>query len=400
MVFDCVIVGGGASGMLCAISATLRGKKVIILEHKDRVLKKVLVTGNGRCNFTNKNATAKNYTSSKENFVNYLFEKYPASKVIDFFEDMGVLATAGKNGKMYPMSLQASSIVDAIRNYANFLNIAIKLETEVNKIEKVKDYFLINGIQTKNIVIASGGYSFKELGSDGSGYELAKSLGHSITELTPILVQLRTDKEYIKGLEGIRLDVKLSAYYKNDMIREEVGELLFTPYGISGPTVFNMSYLIPKYSYDILFKVDFIPDIEKEKLKSILYNRRDKFGYLEATEFFNTILPKKLGQFLLKKVGIEKLNISISTIDDKILEKLVEIIKGYEIKCYDTMGFKQAQVTAGGVDTRQVDEKTFMSKLVKNVYFCGEVLDVYGECGGYNLQYAFASGMLVGESVD
>lgn len=400
MVFDCVIVGGGASGMLCAISATLRGKRVTILEHKDRVLKKVLVTGNGRCNFTNKNATAKNYTSSKENFVNYLFEKYPASKVIDFFEDMGVLATAGKNGKMYPMSLQASSIVDAIRNYANFLNIAIKLETEVNKIEKVKDYFLINGIQTKNIVIASGGYSFKELGSDGSGYELAKSLGHSITELTPILVQLRTDKEYIKGLEGIRLDVKLSAYYKNDMIREEVGELLFTPYGISGPTVFNMSYLIPKYSYDILFKVDFIPDIEKEKLKSILYNRRDKFGYLEATEFFNTILPKKLGQFLLKKVGIEKLNINISTIDDKILEKLVEIIKGYEIKCYDTMGFKQAQVTAGGVDTRQVDEKTFMSKLVKNVYFCGEVLDVYGECGGYNLQYAFASGMLVGENID
>lgn len=400
MVFDCVIVGGGASGMLCAISAILRGKRVIILEHKDRVLKKVLVTGNGRCNFTNKNATAKNYTSSKENFVNYLFEKYPASKVIDFFEDMGVLATAGKNGKMYPMSLQASSIVDAIRNYANFLNIAIKLETEVNKIEKVKDYFLINGIQTKNIVIATGGYSFKELGSDGSGYELAKSLGHSITELTPILVQLRTDKEYIKGLEGIRLDVKLSAYYKNDMIREELGELLFTPYGISGPTVFNMSYLIPKYSYDILFKVDFIPDIEKEKLKSILYNRRDKFGYLEATEFFNTILPKKLGQFLLKKVGIEKLNINISTIDDKILEKLVEIIKGYEIKCYDTMGFKQAQVTAGGVDTRQVDEKTFMSKLVKNVYFCGEVLDVYGECGGYNLQYAFASGMLVGESID
>lgn len=400
MVFDCVIVGGGASGMLCAISATLRGKRAIILEHKDRVLKKVLVTGNGRCNFTNKNATAKNYTSSKENFVNYLFEKYPASKVIDFFEDMGVLATAGKNGKMYPMSLQASSIVDAIRNYANFLNIAIKLETEVNKIEKVKDYFLINGIQTKNIVIATGGYSFKELGSDGSGYELAKSLGHSITELTPILVQLRTDKEYIKGLEGIRLDVKLSAYYKNDMIREEVGELLFTPYGISGPTVFNMSYLIPKYSYDILFKVDFIPDIEKEKLKSLLYNRRDKFGYLEAAEFFNTILPKKLGQFLLKKVGIEKLNINISTIDDKILEKLVEIIKGYEIKCYDTMGFKQAQVTAGGVDTRQVDEKTFMSKLVKNVYFCGEVLDVYGECGGYNLQYAFASGMLVGESID
>ena len=320
--------------------------------------------------------------------------------MIDFFEDMGVLATTGKNGKMYPMSLQASSIVDAIRNYANFLNIAIKLETEVNKIEKVKDYFLINGIQAKNIVIATGGYSFKELGSDGSGYELAKSLGHSITGLTPILVQLRTDKEYIKGLEGIRLDVKLSAYYKNDMIREEVGELLFTPYGISGPTVFNMSYLIPKYSYDILFKVDFIPDIEKEKLKSILYNRRDKFGYLEATEFFNTILPKKLGQFLLKKVGIEKLNINISTIDDEILEKLVEIIKGYEIKCYDTMGFKQAQVTAGGVDTRQVDEKTFMSKLVKNVYFCGEVLDVYGECGGYNLQYAFASGMLVGESID
>lgn len=400
MVFDYAIIGAGASGMLCAITATLKGKRVIVFEHKDRILKKVLTTGNGRCNFTNKNANPNNYTSNEKDFVDYLFEKYPVSKVVDFFSSMGILATELKNGKMYPNSLQASSIVDAIRNYASFLNIPIKLDTDVSDINIEKGIFNICNIKAKKLVIATGGYSYKELGSDGSGYEIAKRFGHNITELSPILVQLKADKKYIKGLEGIRLDVKISMHKNGKLLKEDTGELLFTPYGISGPTVFNLSYLIPKYSFDVDFYVDFMPYIGLENLKEILYNRRNNLSHLEISDFLTSVLPKKLGQFLLKQSGIEKLNDMVYMIDDKAIEKLSENIKRYNIKCYDTMGFKQAQVTAGGVDTREVDSKTFMSKKVNNLYFCGEILDVYGECGGYNLQFAFASGMLVGENDD
>lgn len=400
MVFDYAIIGAGASGMLCAITATLKGKRVIVFEHKDRILKKVLATGNGRCNFTNINANPKNYTSNQKNFVDFLFEKYPASKVIDFFESIGVLAINLKNGRMYPNSRQASSIVDAIRNYADFLNIPVKLETDIKNVCKEKGLFDIEGIKAKKLVIATGGYSYKELGSDGSGYEIAKKFGHNITELNPVLVQLKADKKYIKGLEGIRLDVKISMNKNGNVIKEEEGELLFTPYGISGPTVFNLSYFIPEYSFDVDFYVDFIPDISLENLKKILYNRREQLNGLEISNFLNSVLPKKLGHFLLKESGIEKLNELIYKIDDKTIDIILNKIKKYNIRCYDTMGFKQAQVTAGGVDTKEVDSRTFMSKKVNNLYFCGEVLDVYGECGGYNLQFAFASGMSVGENDD
>ncbi|WP_068268644.1 BaiN/RdsA family NAD(P)/FAD-dependent oxidoreductase [Caviibacter abscessus] len=400
MVFDFAIIGAGASGMLCAIKATLKGKRVIVFEHKDRILKKVLTTGNGRCNFTNLNANSKKYTSNQNNFVDYLFDKYPVSSVIDFFSTMGILAVEGKNGKIYPNSLQAASVVDAIRNYANFLNIPIKLDVDIKDIKNENGMFSIFDIKAKKLVLATGGFSYKELGSDGSGYEIAKKFGHSITKLSPILVQLKADKSYIKGLEGIRLDVRLSMYKNNKLLKEDIGELLFTPYGISGPTVFNLSYLIPKYGFEVDFYVDFMPNISLENLKEMLYNRRNQLNYLEIADFLTSVLPKKLGQFLLKQAGVEKLNEMVYMIDDKTLSNLSNIIKRYNIKCYDTMGFKQAQVTAGGVDTREIDNKTFMSKKVNNLYFCGEILDVYGECGGYNLQFAFASGMLVGENND
>lgn len=399
MVFDCIIIGAGASGTVCAIKAAMNHKKVLLLEHKDRILKKLLVTGNGRCNFTNVNATYKNYTGNNTKDIVNVLTSYGPDKIIQFFENMGIYPYTETNGKTYPRSLQAASMVDSIRLKLEVLGVDTKLGYEVKSVKKRDGVFCINNeFFAKSLVLATGGYSYPNLGSDGSGYEISKKLGHKITELTPILVQLKTEKEYIKGLEGIKVDCIVSAVYKNEIVRQEKGELLFTTYGISGPTIFNLTYLLPKYKFKMEYVVDFVPEISKKDLLPYLYKRKNMLKDLETTEFLNGFLPKKLGMFLLKKSGLEKLNILIRDIEDESIERLATLLKGYRIKANDTMGFNNAQVTAGGVDTNDVDT-TLESKKVENLYFTGEILDIYGECGGYNLQFAFATGLLVGDSI-
>lgn len=400
MVFDYIIIGAGASGVTAAISLAEKNKKVLLIEHKDRILKKLLVTGNGRCNFTNINAKSSNYYSENSNLVNELFSKYTSEDIIKFFEKIGILSVVLENGKVYPKSLQASSVVDMLKIYLEHKNVEVKLDFKIDKIVKKDNLFHIKDFKSKKLVIATGGNSYKQLGSDGSGYELAKKFGHSITELRPVLVQLKTEKEYVKGLEGIKQEVVLTCKIKDKVLREDKGELLFTSYGVSGPVIFNQSVLTAKYGFSLDFYIDFLPEYNYKELFDILKERKEKLAYLELTDYLNAIVNKKLGMFLLKKSGIDKLNKSVNSIDDKILNELVKNLKEYKFKAYDTSGFAQAQVTAGGVNTKEINEKTLESKLVKNLYFCGEILDVYGDCGGYNLQFAFASGLLIGDSYD
>lgn len=399
MVFDCIIIGAGASGSICAIKASVRGKKVLLLEHKDRILKKLLVTGNGRCNFTNVNATFLNYTANNMKLLEHIFKKYNPSKIIGFFHDLGIYSKVENNGKVYPRSFQAASMVDAIRLKLDALGVKIVTEYKIASISKKDNVFCVNNeYYAKKIVLSTGGLSYANLGSDGSGYTIAKKFKHSITKTFPILVQLKTEKDYVKGLEGIRQDVNLEIKYKGKKIRDEFGELLFTPYGISGPTIFNMSYLLPKYGFNLDLYVDFLPEIDEATLLNELKFRKENLANYEATEFLNGLVHKKLGMFLLKKCGIEKLNVAIYTIEEKIIEKLITNLKKYHIKCFDTMGYSNAQVTAGGLNSNEVSID-LESKKEKDLYFTGEILDVYGECGGYNLQFAFASGLLVGENI-
>lgn len=296
---------------------------------------------------------------------------------------------------MYPRSFQASSVVDVLRFELEKLNADILLNYEINDIYK-SNIFHIDKYMSKNLIIAVGGNSYNSF----NGYDIARKFGHRITKLTPILVQLKCDKQYIQGLEGIKQEVNLTAYNKGEIVRKEAGELLFTTYGISGSAVFNISPVIAQYGFDIEFKIDFLPEISEDKLIEMLFERRDKLSYLQISDFLVGFLHKKFSMFLLKKSGIDKLVGNVSDISDETIYILASNIKRYSVIAFDTMGFKNSQVTAGGVDTNQIDTKTYESKLVKNLYFCGEVLDVYGDCGGYNLQFAFASGLLVGEGND
>ena len=399
---EIAVIGGGASGLMAAITAKKSGKEVIILERKDRILKKVLITGNGRCNITNVNANISNYFGKNISSVENILNRFTPHDTMDFFNELGIVCNEENRGKVYPLSGQASSVVDALRFEAEKLGIKIETEFYVRKIEKDGFKFKIYSedkkkIEAGRVILAAGGQSYPELGSNGSGFELAKELGHSVTKLSPSIVQLKTEKYQVKGLQGIKTDVAVTAYGDNKKICTYNGELLFTDYGISGNVVFNISFVMPLYK-NVEFEIDFMEKFDYNELYEILKERKRILSHLTMENYFNGMINKKLGQFLSKVSGIEKLSKPVKDLNDSDIRKLCTVLKKYRVKILETTGFKNAQVTAGGVSLDEVNTETLESKIVKGLYFSGEVLDVYGECGGFNLQWAWASGYIAGEN--
>ena len=399
---EIAVIGGGASGLMAAITAKKSGKEVIILERKDRILKKVLITGNGRCNITNVNASISNYFGKNISSVENILNRFTPQDTMDFFNELGIVCNEENRGKVYPLSGQASSVVDALRFEAEKLGIKIETEFYVRKIEKDGFKFRIYSedkkkIEAGRVILAAGGQSYPELGSNGSGFELAKELGHSVTKLSPSIVQLKTEKNQVKGLQGIKTDVAVTAYGDNKKICTYDGELLFTDYGISGNVVFNISFVMPLYK-DVEFEIDFMEKFDYNELYEMLKERKRILSHLTMENYFNGMINKKLGQFLSKVSGIEKLSKPVKDLNDSDIRKLCTVLKKYRVKILETTGFKNAQVTAGGVSLDEVNTETLESKIVKGLYFSGEVLDVYGECGGFNLQWAWASGYIAGEN--
>ena len=399
---EIAVIGGGASGLMAAITAKKSGKEVIILERKDRILKKVLITGNGRCNITNVNANISNYFGKNISSVENILNRFTPQDTMDFFNELGIVCNEENRGKVYPLSGQASSVVDALRFEAEKLGIKIETEFYVRKIEKDGFKFRIYSedrkkIEAGRVIIAAGGQSYPELGSNGSGFELAKELGHSVTKLSPSIVQLKTEKNQVKGLQGIKTDVAVTAYGDNKKICTYDGELLFTDYGISGNVVFNISFVMPLYK-NVEFEIDFMEKFDYNEFYEMLKERKRILSHLTMENYFNGMINKKLGQFLSKVSGIEKLSKPVKDLNDSDIRKLCTVLKKYRVKILETTGFKNAQVTAGGVSLDEVNTETLESKIVKGLYFSGEVLDVYGECGGFNLQWAWASGHIAGEN--
>lgn len=399
---EIAVIGGGASGLMAAITAKKSGKEVVILERKDRILKKVLITGNGRCNITNVNANISNYFGKNISSVENILNRFTPQDTMDFFYGLGIVCNEENRGKVYPLSGQASSVVDALRFEAEKLGIKIETEFYVRKIEKDGFKFKIYSedrkkIEVGRVILAAGGQSYPELGSNGSGFELAKELGHSVTKLSPSIVQLKTEKNQVKGLQGIKTDVAVTAYGDNKKICTYDGELLFTDYGISGNVVFNISFVIPLYK-NVEFEIDFMEKFDYNELYEMLKERKKIMSHLTMENYFNGMINKKLGQFLSKVSGIEKLSKPVKDLSDSDIRKLCTVLKKYRVKILETTGFKNAQVTAGGVSLDEVNTETLESKIVKGLYFSGEVLDVYGECGGFNLQWAWASGYIAGEN--
>lgn len=400
-IIDIAVIGGGASGLACAIAAKHKADcTVTIFEGLDRVGKKILATGNGRCNLTNVNASPKHY-HTKNSFADYALNKHSAEDNIKFFSELSLFCVSDSQGRVYPAGNQASAVLDCLRFEVLNSGVSIVCGEHIDKIEKQNGFFIINSkYKAKNVVICTGGKSAPKQGSDGSGFTLAKSLGHKITRLSPALVQTNCDGNFFRSLKGIRQAAKAELIIDSKHIATETGEIQFTQNGLSGIAVMQLSSLIARSnSRNIIIKLDCAEKFDSDTIINTLLRFSKANPRQTLDNFLLGIVPKRLGEVILKQAGFKDLSHTVGGLSKKEIAVITEKLKNWEIKINSLQGFDVAQVTSGGVATDEVDSRTLMSKLVPCLYFAGEVLDVDGECGGYNLNWAWSSGRLVGEYI-
>ncbi len=401
---ELIIVGGGASGLMTSIVAARRGVDVTVLEHKDVVGKKILATGNGRCNYTNSYMDISCFRSDNIEFVEKVLNKFSYEETIDFFMDLGIYPKQIK-GYIYPNSLQASSIRDVLELEALHLGVKINSNIKVDHINRLNNHFIINTNQgdfkSRKLVLASGGLASSSLGSDGSGLDLARMLGHNLINPLPGLVQLKSRDNFFKILAGVRTDAYIEVYINDKLKTSERGELQFTKYGVSGIPILQVSRFASKAldeSKKVILKIDLLPEFDWKASMDLLESRISLNSYKSMEELFYGLLNNKLTLSILHRLNISK-DMDCSKLDKAGLIRLTNMIKIFDVKINETNTFDQAQVTVGGVDTRQVSSDTMGSKIVEDLYFTGEILDVDGTCGGYNLQWAWSSGYIAGSSL-
>lgn len=404
MKHDLIIVGGGASGIIAALSARDLGIDVAILESNDRIGKKLLTTGNGRCNITNKFITTERYYSENPAFFEPVLNAFKVEDTINFFSSLGLPLVTLDEGKMYPMSLQASSVLDILRLAVSEKNIPIYFNCTVKDIIPSKKGFKISTANSdiyecKKVIIATGGKSAPNTGSNGSGYSIAKSLGHKTIQPVPALVQLKLNYKNLKALSGVKFDGVIHIHVDNVDKRKEFGEILFTDYGISGPPVLQISRIASQgllKNKKVTLKVNMLCNIPEDNLDDFLESHWAIFSNRSLHDSFIGILNKKIIPILLKEAGIQDIHKPCYNLDWKEKQNIKNLLSSWEFEVTDTNSFSNSQVTAGGVDTIDVNSETLESKIVPGLYFAGEVLDVDGDCGGFNLQWAWSSGFAAG----
>lgn len=387
------IIGGGASGLFAAIAAKNENTNVTIFEKEKRVGRKILATGNGRCNMTNINATEADYHGRDTGFMKGAISRFWVKETLDFFGELGVLWKEEDGGKVYPYSDTASSVLDVLRRRVDESGVKTECEFPVKNISKTKEGFIItdysgNKRKCDKVIVATGGKAGSTLGSDGSGYELLKSFGHKITPVSPSLVQIKTETDFVRKLKGIKVNAKVTLGDKT-----QTGELLFADYGISGPPVFWLSSYLGKNKE---ISIDFMPEYGYKEVYEMICMRCAYLYDLPLEEFFVGMLNKRVSQALLKDAGIEPLSRPAHTLSEKEIKNITTAIKGLTLHIEGTASWNNAQVTKGGAVVSEFDSVKMESKLVPGLYACGEVLDIDGDCGGYNLQWAWSSGYLAG----
>ena len=398
---EVVIVGGGASGLTAAITAARNGKDVTLIERNNKCSKKILITGNGRCNFWNTDENLSHFHSSNSNLLKEFITDERKNSILKFFDSLG-LAYKTKNGYYYPFSNQAFTIENALLSECKKLNVKIINDITVEKIIK-KDCFIINPdkekIKAKNIIIATGSKAAPKTGSDGLGYELAKSLGHNIITPLPSLVQLKADEPYFKNWSGIRTDVKVNLLIDHKYIKSETGEIQLTNYGLSGICIFNLSGKAAKalnQNKNVIISINFIPFASNPK--TFLQNLNKNSYHKTISELLEGILHYKLVDIILKKAHLKR-DLLLNTLTDNELNNLIKTLTDFQIKILDTHTLDHAQVCSGGIPLTEINSKTLESLKVKNLYFTGEIIDIDGDCGGYNLGWAWMSGIIAGKNV-
>ncbi len=395
---ETVIIGGGVSGMAAAIKLKkLRpSMNVTVLEKNERILKKLAVSGNGQGNLSNVNIDINNYHGKNLHYFNNVFNDF---SFFEFAQDLSLSTVTLNKGKIYPSSLKASSVCDLFRFTAEKLRVNIITDAKVEKIitdKKITVFYKKDNYQqniiTDYVICATGGASGRNLGTDGSSYDIYKALNYNITPLFPSLVQLKTELESIRVLKGVKLNCAIKLYFEDKFLKQSEGEILFTEYGISGPCVFDISgdaaELLDKGK--VYVKIDFLKDYSFSEIKEFFLKRKNILPFLALENAFVTLLANQCVRAAINLCKY-KFYTPINEVSEKETNNLINTFKNFTLRITGTTGFNNSQVTRGGISNDDIDDN-LQSEKHKNLYFCGELLDIDGDCGGYNIHFALASG--------
>ena len=389
------IVGAGASGLFTSIILASKNYDVTIYEKNSKVGKKLLITGNGRCNITNRNVSINHFHSNNIDFVKYPLGQFSFDLCKKIFIDLGIEFQEGAKTRQYPMSLTSSSVVDLLEYEALRKGVKILLNETVEDISfENKKYTINKNKKFDKVIISTGSMAMPKLGSSITGYEIAKKFGHTIIEPFASLVQLVSSNSNLDMITGVKVE---------GVVNNKHGDILFTKYGLSGSAILDISRDIAsqlQYDKSVKVSIDIMPQYSKNKLIEILQNRHKNHNEKDTVTWLDGFMNKKLAKYILKISNVPATTKYAKFLTKKEILNIVYNIKNLEFNIIDTKGFETCEVCAGGIDTTEVNPKTFESNIQNNLYFTGEVLDVDGDCGGYNLHWAWASGYLLATNMD
>ena len=399
--YDVVILGAGASGMVAAIKLAQGGKSVALIERQMRGGKKILASGNGRCNISNSSLSAKNFYINNKKLIQELLKSYSLADIKAFFVDLGLELIESKDKRLFPQSMSAASVLNLLEERLKSLNITLFFGAEELKVTRGFTFVFNNKKITSNaLIIATGSEAAPQLGGSSSGLEIAKSFGHKIIKPLPALVPLVSNSAICKRLTGLKLPAKVHLFVDGAEQNSKSGDLLFTKYGVSGLSILDISIAAVKalsLKKSTHLKIDFFPTLNKKELFTYLQNRLDKNRNLSMPSWLGAIIHPKLAFELLKSIDMQTL--SENQMKATHIKALVEQLKALSIEIENYRPMQYAEVTLGGVDSNEVDYKTLESKKLKNLYFCGEVLDTIGDRGGYNFHFAWCSAFMVAKAL-
>ncbi len=395
-----LVIGGGASGLMAALTAAKRpDNRVILLERQQRLGRKLLATGNGRCNLTNTGAAPEHYHGGDAAFARPALARFTPSDTLAFFTSLGLLTEEEYGGRVYPLSNSANSVLDVLRLALEAAGVEVHTACRVVSVRREKGGFAVfcenERFSADALIVACGGAAGGKLGGVTDGYEILKGLGHGRTKLCPALTPLLTAPDYPRALKGVRADAAVTLRQGGEALARSEGEVQFTERGVSGPAVFDVSRAASVCGAGAAISFDFFRGRETEELLAMLRARRGAMPELEAGELLCGMLHNRLGRMCVKYAALSGAA-PLRALSDGDLARVLTACRAFTLELRGTAGFDAAQVTAGGVSTAQFDPETLQSRLVPGLFACGEVLDIDGDCGGYNLQWAWASGALAG----
>ncbi len=399
-----VVIGGGASGLMAAVAAARRGARVTVIERMQRVGKKLLATGNGRCNLANLRLAEEHYHGGGARLALGVIGQFGVAETMTFFERLGVELRSEEDGKVFPATDQATAVLDLLRDELERLGVETVCEAAVARVEKDGVGFKCMTAEGRSfaadrVIVAAGGKSAPNLGSNGAGFKIAEALGHTIVRPVPALVQLKVEAPFLRQLQGVRVQGAVEIRVGGEARRRAAGEILFTDYGMSGIPVMDLSRIAAQAldaRQAVTLALDLFPAVAAEDLAERLEKRFAAHPERTAEFALVGLLHKRLAPVALRAAGVEALAAPCGGLGKDRILALAGLMKDWRLACVGTQSWMFSQVTAGGVDVRQVDRRTLESKIAPGVYFCGEVLDVDGDCGGYNLQWAWSSGYVTG----